>query len=137
MHVNLGCRVYLYMPKRCLLMLCVVMASCSYKYDRMSAPSEIAAARRLQGINVEESGFRTKRERFGTLDELNLENMTQARYAGYQFTLQLRPNGYVIEARPYSPSAGQRSFYSDETTVIHEAWGNRPATASDPPLQLP
>ncbi len=108
--------------------LCLVLMSCS-SGDRMNA-SEIAAALRIRTINTAETAFREEHGRFGILDELPSRH--ESTYAGYRFTLQLRPNGYVIQAQPEPHgAAGVRSYYSDESRVIRQAWRNGPAAASD------
>jgi type IV pilus assembly protein PilA len=54
---------------------------------------------------------------------------------GYRFVLSERPGGYVVTATPVTyGTSGSRSFYSDETMVIHENYGAEPATASSPEM---
>jgi prepilin-type N-terminal cleavage/methylation domain-containing protein len=51
--------------------------------------------------------------------------------SGYRFTLQGGPGGYTINANPETyGSTGRRTFYSDQTLVIHENWGQEPANAT-------
>jgi len=52
---------------------------------------------------------------------------------GYLFTLTATPNGYNINANPkvYN-STGRRTFFSDQSTIVHQNWGQEPATASSP-----
>jgi hypothetical protein len=100
----------------------------------MNAP-EIAAALRIRTINTAETAFRAEHGRFGVLDELPTRH--ESTYAGYRFTLQLRPNGYVIQAQPERyGAAGVRSDYSDESRVIRQAWRDGRATASDSPIDF-
>ncbi len=49
--------------------------------------------------------------------------------SGYLFQIQATPTGYAVTAVPevYN-SSGRRCFYSDQTTVIRENWGQEPAT---------
>jgi len=56
--------------------------------------------------------------------------------SGYTFTLQGTQTGYVINANPsvYN-STGRRTFFSDQTLVIRENWGQEPATANDPEIK--
>ena len=55
---------------------------------------------------------------------------------GYVFTVQGTPTGYSITAVPKSFGAsGRRTFFSDETLVIHQNWGREPATAQSPELK--
>jgi len=50
---------------------------------------------------------------------------------GYQFTVQVSPTGYTINANPITPgTTGRRTFYSDQTGIIRENWGQEPANAN-------
>lgn len=50
---------------------------------------------------------------------------------GYQFTLTPTPTGYAVNANPMTyNSTGRRTFYSDQTLVVRENWGQEPATLS-------
>jgi type IV pilus assembly protein PilA len=50
---------------------------------------------------------------------------------GYKFVLQGTPQGYTITATPVTfGSTGRRTFYSDQTLVVRENWGQEPATAA-------
>jgi type IV pilus assembly protein PilA len=54
---------------------------------------------------------------------------------GYRYVLSEKPGGYVIIATPITyGTSGSRSFYSDETMIIHENYGAEPATASSPEM---
>src|SRR5262252_3889601 len=49
--------------------------------------------------------------------------------SGYKFTVTANPAGYVIHANPESfGSSGSRTFYSDQTMVIRQNYGQEPAT---------
>jgi type IV pilus assembly protein PilA len=53
--------------------------------------------------------------------------------SGYVFTLASSPTGYTVSAVPKTfGSTGRRTFYSDQTGVIRENWGQEPATATSP-----
>jgi prepilin-type N-terminal cleavage/methylation domain len=50
---------------------------------------------------------------------------------GYNFVVQPLPTGYAVQATPVAyNSTGRRSFYSDQTLVIRENWGQEPADAN-------
>jgi len=50
---------------------------------------------------------------------------------GYKFTLAGTPTGYTITAVPsVFGSTGSRTFYSDQSLVIRENYGQEPATAN-------
>lgn len=49
--------------------------------------------------------------------------------SGYNFAIAATPGGYSITAVPKAfGSTGRRTFYSDQTAVIRENWGQDPAT---------
>ena len=55
---------------------------------------------------------------------------------GYRFVVAATPGGYTINANPVSyGSSGSRSFFSDQTMVIHENYGPEPATAQSKELR--
>jgi prepilin-type N-terminal cleavage/methylation domain-containing protein len=55
---------------------------------------------------------------------------------GYRFIVAATPGGYTVNANPVSyGSSGSRSFYSDQTMVIHENYGPEPATAQSKELR--
>jgi len=50
---------------------------------------------------------------------------------GYRYNLSGTPAGYTITAVPVSfGSTGSRTFYSDQTLVVRENYGQEPATAN-------
>ena len=56
--------------------------------------------------------------------------------SGYKFTLTGNTGGYVINASPVAfNSSGSRTFYSDQTMVIHQNYGQEPATLNSPELK--
>jgi len=49
--------------------------------------------------------------------------------SGFNFTLTQTPTGYAVTAIPKTfGSTGRRTFYSDQTGIIRENWGQDPAT---------
>jgi len=56
--------------------------------------------------------------------------------SGYNFIVVQTPQGYSVTAVPKAfGSTGRRTFYSDQTNVVHENWGQDPATANSPELK--
>lgn len=52
---------------------------------------------------------------------------------GYNFTLTQTPTGYAAVAVPKTfGSTGRRTFYTDQTGIIRENWGQEPATVTSP-----
>jgi type IV pilus assembly protein PilA len=55
---------------------------------------------------------------------------------GYQFILVGGPNGFTVNANPVTlGSTGRRTFFSDQSLVIHENWGAEPATVNSPEIK--
>lgn len=51
--------------------------------------------------------------------------------SGYKFTLAGGPSGYTINAVPVAyNTSGSRTFFSDQSLVIRENYGQEPATAT-------
>lgn len=49
--------------------------------------------------------------------------------SGFTFTLTATPTGYALTAVPKAfGSTGRRTFFSDQTGIIRENWGQDPAT---------
>jgi len=56
--------------------------------------------------------------------------------SGYTFTVTGTPTGYAVTAVPKSfASTGRRTFFSDQTLVIHQNWGQEPATVQSAELK--
>jgi hypothetical protein len=56
--------------------------------------------------------------------------------SGYKFTLTGNQAGYVINAQPVAfNSSGSRTFFSDQTMVIHQNYGPEPATTNSPEMK--
>jgi type IV pilus assembly protein PilA len=55
---------------------------------------------------------------------------------GFTYTLIATPSGYAITAVPDSfGNTGSRTFYSDQTLVIRNNWGQEPATPASPEIK--
>ncbi|MCC7499701.1 MAG: prepilin-type N-terminal cleavage/methylation domain-containing protein [Bryobacterales bacterium] len=49
---------------------------------------------------------------------------------GYKFTVEGNQGGYSVHADPVAYNGtGRRTFFSDQSLVVRENWGNQPATA--------
>lgn len=58
-------------------------------------------------------------------------NLAAGSASGYNFTVTQSPSGYAVTAVPKSfGSTGRRTFYSDQSAIIRENWGQEPATAA-------
>jgi prepilin-type N-terminal cleavage/methylation domain-containing protein len=50
---------------------------------------------------------------------------------GYVFTMSATPGGYTVNANPVTfNSTGRRTFYTDQSLVKRENWGQEPASAT-------
>jgi type IV pilus assembly protein PilA len=55
---------------------------------------------------------------------------------GFTYTLTATPSGYAITAVPDSfGNTGSRTFFSDQTLVIRNNWGQEPATPASPEIK--
>ena len=55
---------------------------------------------------------------------------------GFTYALVATPSGYAITAVPDSfGNTGSRTFYSDQTLVIRNNWGQEPATPASPEIK--
>ena len=63
-------------------------------------------------------------------------NLASGTSGGYNYTVTQTPTGYAVVAVPKAyNNTGRRSFYSDQTGVIHESSTQEPATANSPELK--
>jgi type IV pilus assembly protein PilA len=63
-------------------------------------------------------------------------DLSNGKKQGYVFTLAGNQGGYVVTAVPDSFNvSGSRTFYSDQTMVVHEHYGPEPATQQDPEMK--
>jgi type IV pilus assembly protein PilA len=63
-------------------------------------------------------------------------NLATGASGGYNFTLTQTPTGYALSVVPKSfNSTGRRTFYSDQTDVVHQNWGQDPATVNSPEMR--
>jgi type IV pilus assembly protein PilA len=61
------------------------------------------------------------------------EDLALGEKQGYKFTLTATPGGYIINANPVAfGTSGSRTFYSDQSMVIRQNFGQEPATAASP-----
>ena len=63
-------------------------------------------------------------------------DLSNGEKGGYKFTLIGNAGGYAITAVPVTyGTSGSRTFYSDQTMVIHQNFTSEPATASSPEMK--
>jgi hypothetical protein len=55
---------------------------------------------------------------------------------GYKFVMAATPTGYTVNANPVAyNNTGSRTFYSDQSLVIRQNFGQEPATAASPEIK--
>lgn len=113
---------------------------------RMQA-QEMAALRHIETIHTAETQYFSQFGRYATtLAELGPPtsgaagqqaadlipgDLASGDKGGYLFTLTGTPTGYTISAVPkVFNSTGRRTFFSDQSLVKRENWGQEPATAA-------
>ena len=63
-------------------------------------------------------------------------DLSNGKKQGYIFTVAAVQGGYTISAVPDSfGNSGSRTFFSDQSMVVHEHYGPEPATAQDPEMK--
>jgi len=135
-----------------IILIILVIAIPQYNKARMNA-QEMAAIAELQNINKMEIQYYSQFGTYATaLTQLgpptqggaegpNASGLLPANLAsgasgGYNFTVTQTPGGYAISAVPKTfNSTGRRTFYSDQTDVVHQNWGQDPATANSPEMK--
>lgn len=56
--------------------------------------------------------------------------------SGFRFIVQASPTGYTVNANPAAfNSTGRRTFFSDQSLVCRENWGQEPADANSPEIK--
>lgn len=105
----------------------------------VTAANEMAAMTRLRAIATAEARYQVESGgEYGTLDQLIqkrfVNDPSSGKLTGYRFEVQVKRGGFQATAVPEQTGiSGKRSFYVDETNVIHAAdKKGAQATASDP-----
>ena len=98
LHVLIDYCVYSCGLRLTILTICLLGVACSRRYP--AGPCEIPAIRRIQQINTAEAQFMSEHQHFGGADELALPELESPCEIAYRYTIQLRRNGYAVEARP-------------------------------------
>lgn len=116
--------------------------------QRMNA-QEMAAIRQIGTIHTAQIQYYSQFGKYaGTLAELGPPTSGQAgpqasdlipktlaegKNTGYVFTVALSPTGYTVNANPEAfGNTGRRTFFSDQSQVIHQNWGQEPSTVTSP-----
>jgi hypothetical protein len=102
--------------------------------------NEVAAIGVIREIQIAQthnhSRFNHYAESLGELGPLASDLTSGSKRRGYSFAMAGSPTGYTVTAAPnVFNSTGSRTFYSDQSRVIHERYGPEPATIKDPALK--
>jgi len=128
-----------------ILLFVIFAASCSTTQQPqeqsvlVTAANETAAMARLRAIVSAERVYQVESGgEYGSLDQLIQKRFVNdpsgGKLTGYRFDVQVRPGGFQVTAVPEKYGVtGKRSFYTDETNVVHAAdKKGTPASSSDP-----
>ena len=113
---------------------------------------EMAAVKQMQTIHTAQTQYYSQFGKYATkLEELGPPSggqegpagagllpgdLAKGNKSGFVFTLQGTPTGYAINVNPQNfGGTGRRTFFSDQSMVIHENWGQEPATANSPEIK--
>jgi len=87
-------------------------------------------------VTLQELGPPTSGQPSQAAADLIPADLAKGDKGGYKYTLIGTPTGYQINAEPTAfGSTGSRTFYSDQSLVIHVHNGQEPATANDPEMK--
>jgi prepilin-type N-terminal cleavage/methylation domain-containing protein len=118
---------------------------------RMSA-QEMAAVRQISTIHTAQIQYYSQFGKYAaTLNELGPpasgaagpqaadlipKTLSEGKNSGYIFTVAATPTGYTVNANPEAfGNTGRRTFFSDQTQVIRQNWGQEPATVNSPEIR--
>jgi hypothetical protein len=130
----------------------LILAGCAAQGDEKRLPqlpqmpqvtvgNEMAAITRLRSIGIAETQYQIDSGgRYATLDELIAARLvgdpSEGKLTNYRFAVKIKPGGFEATAVPLKYGvSGKRSFYLDETRMMHGAdKKGAEATASDPAI---
>ena len=130
----------------------VILAIAVPKMNKqMQSAREMAVIREIGSIHLAETQYASQFGKFATSlsqlgppvsggDSPEAANILPSSLAGgkkngFTYTLTGTPSGYAITAVPDSfGNSGSRTFYSDQTLVIRNNYGQEPATPASPEI---
>ena len=133
-----------------IILIILTIALPRFNQAQMNA-REMGAVRTMQTINSVETQYMSQFGHFatslsqlgpptgaGTAEGPEAAGLIPASLAsgtsgGYRYTVTETPTGYAVSAVPTQyKTTGRRSFYTDQSGVVHENWGADPATVQSP-----
>jgi len=121
--------------------MALIMIACPLAIREPTAYSgEIAAIRTMRTVHTSQVKYFSQYARYASslkeLGDLIDPELASGAKRGYKFTMTGNASDYAIHADPENyGKTGSRTFYSDETMVIHQSRGPAPATATSPDLK--
>jgi hypothetical protein len=119
----------------------LILTGCASILESRLHANETAALAAVRTVHVVQVQYFSQFGHYaGSLQELEKAGLLAASLAtgvknGYHFQLAATQSGYTITAAPNAINeSGRRSFYSDQTKVIHQHDGPGTATAEDPQI---
>ena len=113
---------------------------------QLMAAREVAAIQSIRTLHAAETQYYSQHAKYATLAQLGppangapgLEgadlipkDLADGKKSGYVFGITVSPQGYSIHAEPDEfGSSGRRTFFSDQTFVLHQNWTADPADAN-------
>lgn len=124
--------------------LSLAFATCSCNRD-VAIANTGKAMRHLRLLNQVEASYHSHRGQYADLSTLGRtgealipHDLAEGQSDGYEYRIDATPTAYQITAWPLIyHQTGLFSFYSDETGIIRQAWGDAKATAQSPPTNRP
>ena len=127
-----------------IILILAAIAAPKLNQNRMHT-QETAAIRQIGTIHTAQTQYYSQFGRYATTllelgppasgqagpaaSDLIPEDLAKGKKTGYNFNMQGGPNGYQVTAIPeVFGNTGRRTFFSDQTLVIRENWGEEPAT---------
>jgi prepilin-type N-terminal cleavage/methylation domain-containing protein len=113
--------------------------------EELKLAHETAAVQQIKTIQAMQAQFYSQFGHFaGNLTELGppppgagliSKTLAEGKRSGYLFEIRGNPGGYTLTAVPETfGKSGRRSFFSDESHVIHESWTQQPADVNSPEI---
>jgi hypothetical protein len=120
---------------RFVLAVSAIVCGCGHRY----AYPDLPALTSLRHIQEAEELYLQHHGRYGNLSELAFSSpdlvnreLAQGRAVGHTVVLRATDSTYVVQTEPIEwGRTGFRSFYSDQTQVVHQSFGPALATVSD------
>jgi hypothetical protein len=125
----------------------IILAIALPQYNKqLMAAREVAAIQSIRTLHAAETQYYSQYAKYATLAQLGppaagapgLEgadlipkDLADGKKHGYVFGITVSPQGYSIHAEPDAfGTSGRRTFFSDQTFVVHQNWTAEPADAN-------